>query len=113
MRRWLIILLIALLPIQTGWAAIAAACADSEEISASHFGHHAHHDAVGAIPADDDPGDAHLDCPTCHGIGLAVPLGVVPEKVSELPGAPSTFIARSLPRPPPSSLLRPPALRVV
>jgi hypothetical protein len=112
MRRWLALLLIALLPIQASWAAISAACADTDERSASHFGHHAHDDAVGAAPADEDPGEAHLECPTCHGIGLAVPLGVAAQTVGELPGVPAAFTAPSLPRPPPGSLMRPPALRV-
>jgi hypothetical protein len=112
MRRWLLILMIALLPVQTGWAAIAGACADAGDRNAAHFGHHSHHDKSSADQDADDPDTAHLDCPTCHGIGLAVPLGSMVERSVEIDSPSARFVALTPPQPPPGGLLRPPALRV-
>jgi hypothetical protein len=101
-RRILVILLLALLPLQFSWAAVASYCGHEEE-AATHFGHHEHQhhaDTVGnAEPvADLDttsdttgdklPGAMDLDCGHCHGTCsamLTLPMG--------LPGALSTALS--------------------
>lgn len=76
MRRWLAIVLLALLPLQFSWAAVAAYCA--HEAGGSHVGHHEHQHHGVATPdtaADGDdaqadtklPGAADADCGHCHG----------------------------------------------
>lgn len=113
MRRWVVLLLVFLLPIQSGWAAISAVCADAYEAGASHLGHHVHADAQPAAPADQDPDEPHFECRTCLGVGAGVSLGKTAAfTVDKLPSVRIPFTAPSLPRPPPGVLLRPPPLRV-
>jgi hypothetical protein len=108
-RRFLIVFLLAMLPLQFSWAAVASYCAHETQ-GAGHFGHHehdhAHHvsassdvgpaaaltpdasptpDETGGAEADKAPGAMDLDCGHCHGtccVMLPLPLG--------LPGALST-----------------------
>ena len=110
MRRYLAILLLAMLPLQFSWAAVASYCAHESQGSAGHFGHHDHvHHAhaggdagpaadVGAdltsspgeasgVEGDKLPGAMDLDCGHCHGTCsamLTLPMG--------LPGALSTAL---------------------
>jgi hypothetical protein len=75
MRRWLLVFLMALLPLQLSWAAVAAYCQHEQAPARSaHFGHHAHehhHEHAGAgqdghvdkkspLTVDDDCGTCHL-----------------------------------------------------
>ena len=72
MRRLLILLLLAVLPLQFAWGAAAAYCGHEKAPSAGHFGHHSHqHQAK----AESDSGSAakkasvladDLDCAFCH-----------------------------------------------
>jgi hypothetical protein len=109
-RRFLAMVLLALLPLQFSWAAVASYC-EHETQGAGHFGHHdhdhAHHagasrdagpaadlsafaspspDETGSAELDKAPGAMDLDCGhCCHGtcgVMLTWPLG--------LPGALST-----------------------
>ena len=71
MRRTLLICLMMLLPFQWVWAAAASACTHEAEVSATHFGHHAHEHVVGKVNAVADadqglPGADHADCGVCH-----------------------------------------------
>ncbi|WP_295856272.1 cation efflux protein, CzcI family [uncultured Xylophilus sp.] len=85
MRRWLAILLLALLPFQFAWSAAAQYCAHGSEAPARvHFGHHAHEHGAGSHASGADKGDdggaaklmLHADCGQCHmACGLA-PVGV-------------------------------------
>ncbi|MDT7838492.1 hypothetical protein [Aquabacterium sp. OR-4] len=43
MRRWFAILLLALLPLQFSWAAVAAYCSHEATPQGPHIGHHEHH----------------------------------------------------------------------
>jgi len=88
MRRFLAVLLLALLPLQIGWAAVASYCGHESGAAALHIGHHEHQHhaddvvddhgaqanagkdldasassgkAGGALAGLDD-----LDCSTCH-----------------------------------------------
>jgi len=68
MKRYLLIFLLFLLPLQFTWAAAASYCAHEETSSAPHFGHHVHkHDKA----EDSDKGKtqtikADTDCDYCH-----------------------------------------------
>lgn len=77
MRRFLAIVLLALLPFQFSWAAAASYC-EHETQGDGHFGHHEHQHcadagAVGELVADADArgdkasGAMDLDCGNCHG----------------------------------------------
>ena len=102
MRRWLAILMLALLPLQFSWAAVASYCGHEEQAGAAHFGHHEHQhhadtignaetvaDLVATADAAGDkaPSAMDLDCGHCHGTCsamLTLPMG--------LPGALSTAL---------------------
>lgn len=77
MRRWLVLLMLAFLPLQFSWSAVAGYCDDEPPgTGAAHLGHHdhaphGHGDAAwpAADPATDQAGQpaADLDCNHCHG----------------------------------------------
>jgi hypothetical protein len=82
MRRWFAIILLALLPFQFTWAAVATYCGHESDAQAQHFGHHEHqsqHD--GGTTAHQDSGDvagktlgsSDLDCGHCHGTCSEMP----------------------------------------
>jgi hypothetical protein len=109
-RRFLAIVLLALLPLQFTWAAVASYCGHESQASGGHFGHHdpvhEHHadasngagpaadssagpssapDETGTAEGDKAPVAMDLDCGHCHGtcsVMLTLPLA--------LPGALST-----------------------
>ena len=62
MRRWFAILMLALLPLQFSWAAVAAYCGHETGQHAEHLGHHEHRHADQA-KADQDsaPSTAAID----------------------------------------------------
>jgi hypothetical protein len=70
MRRWLPILLLALLPLQLSWAAVSVYCQHETGAAAQHFGHHEHQHHAEEKSTDDT--DAKIlstvdaDCPVCH-----------------------------------------------
>lgn len=73
MRRWFLIVLVVLLPLQSVWAGAAAYCQHEAQASgASHFGHHEHRHArdVPGIADDDgrsaEAGAVDVDCNVCH-----------------------------------------------
>ena len=79
MHRWFALILMALLPIQLSWAAVAAYCAHESDARVEHPGHHDHqHRADVGMQADKSsagdkaPGELDLDCGQCHGFGQAV-----------------------------------------
>ncbi len=82
MRRILAIVLLALLPFQFTWAAVASYCGHETQAAVKHFGHHEHehHADVGGdaepdadlaanadVQGDKAPGAMDLDCGHCHG----------------------------------------------
>lgn len=93
MRRWLLIALLFVLPLQTVWGAAARYCAHETNSSAAHFGHHVHEhqDAQSQIAAADDGSGAvavDLDCATCHlGYAATLPSSEV-VVVAAAPGVP-------------------------
>lgn len=70
MRRWLAILLLSLLPLQLGWAAVSVYCQHETGAAAQHFGHHDHQHHAGDDLKDDNGaktlGSVDADCPVCH-----------------------------------------------
>lgn len=72
MRRWLLVALLFVLPLQMVWAAAAPYCAHEASPGATaHFGHHEHEHQGTPSPlagADDSSGAAtgDLDCGSCH-----------------------------------------------
>ncbi|WP_411565004.1 cation efflux protein, CzcI family [Rubrivivax sp. A210] len=73
MRRWLAMLLLALLPLQFSWAAAAVYCGHESGEPARHLGHHEHqHEGQAGLDKDGAPVDQgapagfDLDCGHCH-----------------------------------------------
>jgi hypothetical protein len=63
MRRWVLVFLLALLPLQSIWAEAVGYCAHEAGAKVQHFGHHEHkHEGV----QDKAQGPADQDCGTCH-----------------------------------------------
>jgi hypothetical protein len=84
-RRWILVLLLAVLPLQFAQAVAAAYCAHEKTMAKQHIGHHEHEhqetagDAAGstAVDTDDKPaGAADPDCEYCQ-LSCAQPLGSV------------------------------------
>ena len=80
MRRWLAILMLALLPLQFSWAAVAVYCGHESDPQAQHLGHH-EHQHNGQATADHDSAPANqsapagfdFDCGHCHGTCASMP----------------------------------------
>ena len=79
MKKFFLLLLLFVLPLQMSWAAASAYCLHEEGKAAQHLGHHSHeHKAAADQPSDADQssgksakGQPHSDCNVCHGIGHA------------------------------------------
>lgn len=100
MRRWLALVLLALLPLQFSWAAVAAYCGHEAGEAALHVGHHEHAhaglpEASPDISAADPGAVADFDCGHCHGSGASLPAaqrdvdpaGLATARVTSAPGA--------------------------
>lgn len=74
MLRWIVILLLALLPLQSVWAAAGSYCEHEQGPDAWHFGHHAHTHSDASHDEPQSPTAKHQDCATCklHAKTLAV-----------------------------------------
>lgn len=74
MKKLLLIFLLAILPLQVSWAAVAVYCQHEEEVTSQHFGHHEHEHEL--VQADEEPKEGaielHADCVTCHGLSAAM-----------------------------------------
>ena len=70
MRRWLLVLLLVLLPSQMTWAAVGVYCTHERQPTAQHLGHHQHEHVVSAgdqaISAFVDVASVDQDCGVCH-----------------------------------------------
>ena len=79
MKKFFLLLLLFVLPLQMSWAAASAYCLHEEGKAARHLGHHSHHHQASAddAPQADAGKDlkaktkAHSDCNVCHGVGHA------------------------------------------
>lgn len=100
-HRLLAIVLLALLPLQFSWAAVASYCAHEVD-GTGHFGHHTHHHhhgagAPGVDPAADDDASPDkaadpvgVDCGHCHGT-----FSVIPMLQAALPDVPASALPRA------------------
>jgi hypothetical protein len=70
MKRFLATVLLALLPLQFSWAALAGYCQHESDVTAPHLGHHSHdHQAADKHESEEDlvsSAEVHHDCATCH-----------------------------------------------
>jgi Ca2+/Na+ antiporter len=95
MRRWLLILLIALLPLQFTWAATAAYCQHERAANTQHIGHHEHEHkerAEQSAVKDKSQESSTLgskasdsDCGYCH-LSTVKPVVMAAPKLSEASG---------------------------
>ncbi|MES2952182.1 MAG: cation efflux protein, CzcI family [Pseudomonadota bacterium] len=93
MRRWLLIFLVVLLPMQLSWAAVASYCQHEIATTAQHVGHHEHqHEADAASANNSDTGTSptamgavDVDCGTCHAGCCTVMLQSLNLVVAKLP----------------------------
>lgn len=107
MHRWLAILLLALLPLQFSWAAVAAYCGHESGAASRHLGHHEHQhagaagagqlagpdaalvldapDAADPAAQGDSPAGLDFDCGHCHSSCAAMP-APVDDLASPAPG---------------------------
>jgi len=104
MRRWLTILLLVMMPLQLGWAAIGSYCQHESGSQTKHFGHHAHQHTSQA-GGDDGPGpqggkDPHNDCNACISASV-MPIfsAVALFDVSSSSAGETVFLAHPLSRP--------------
>lgn len=112
MRRWLLIFVLALLPLQFSWAAVARYCGHEGEspsapAGAKHFGHHAHEHEAAADHAKPSAAEVDDDCASCH-LGCAQPIPVdpfhavpslSPPRVARLDAMPPSHFPPGLERP--------------
>lgn len=111
MRRWLAIVLLALLPLQFSWAAVAAYCGHESGQQAQHMGHHDHQHTKqvssddGRSPTDQGaPAGFDFDCGHCHGSCAGMPVladDLGPLDVNSHSFEPVEGIVRSIPQRPP------------
>jgi hypothetical protein len=111
MRRQFIIALLALLPLQFSWAAVAAYCGHESTALTQHFGHHEHEHAGPAStfePADAADRDGvvaiDFDCGHCHASCCSLPAAAVSTAKLALashPAAPATGAVRTVAQSPP------------
>ena len=80
MKKFFLILLLFVLPLQMSWAAASAYCLHEEGKAAQHLGHHSHQHKADAdkqpvadkkVADKQSKGQPHSDCNVCHGIGHA------------------------------------------
>jgi hypothetical protein len=79
MRRFVALLLLALLPMQFSWAAVSAYCQHEADAQTQHLGHHEHPQHADAGDADGHDADTDapaasngIDCGHCHAGALAL-----------------------------------------
>lgn len=72
MRRFVLLCMMMLLPLQWSWAAAAAYCAHETGGAAQHMGHHEHQHQAGAEEQSKVPAKTAVDndCGVCHLSGL-------------------------------------------
>ena len=111
MRRWFAILMLALLPLQFSWAAVAAYCGHESGDAAQHMGHHEHQHAdeadahkLGPQGGEMTSAGSDFDCGHCHvsWVTILEPLRELPTRtLAPHPAMSAEGIVRTLPQSPP------------
>ena len=114
MRRCFAIFLLAFLPLQFSWAAVASYCGHESGAQAQHLGHHDHQHADQTGHADSStvndlangaaPAASDLDCGHCHTSCCAVPAFAASQHAQTIASQPVTPVegsARTLAQTPP------------
>lgn len=80
MKRYFLIFLLMLLPLQFSWAAAGAYCAHEEGLAAQHFGHHVHKHDSNSNDAKETPQKAKtdIDCEYCHHVSASAIFAAAP-----------------------------------
>lgn len=72
MRRFLLIFLVVMMPLQLSWAAVSSYCQHESGAASKHFGHHEHKHQQASKVGDSDQtkakafGTVDADCHFCH-----------------------------------------------
>jgi hypothetical protein len=101
LRRFLLIFLAVLLPLQFSWGAVSGYCEHESGARAKHFAHHEHVHKAETKKVADLKVAPDNDCGTCHGAGVTAlvgPQAALPALVrGNLPNAAVTRAPPSLP----------------
>jgi len=91
MRRFLILVMLCLLPLQVSWAAVSDYCGHEQGKAAQHFGHHDHDHKVFSEKSDSgkQPGKLDVGHDHCHLSGFLGLLNTVVVQASVPPTLPS------------------------
>ena len=116
MKRWLILILMLLLPFTWSYVAAGEYCQHETGSAAAHFGHHdhQHHDPADSVPEKPSQKDAsskHADCGACQqvpGKALSQQATILPLTVGQMLLPDNLF---TLPDPALAHPLRPPMRR--
>ena len=113
MKRFFVILLMLILPLQFSFAAASAYCADEANVAVEHYGHHAHDgeqlspdpDTTKKTPKNSECGACHLGCAKLQTaiLILGTPDSALPVEVAPLLSA-AQHQPSPLQRPPIASL---------
>lgn len=90
MRRWILILLLVLVPFQTVWAGTTPYCGHESQGAVAHFGHHEHGHRAGDQPVEKAGlmAGMHMDCGSCHLANPAtIPASLLIAHPAAVPGA--------------------------
>ena len=102
MHRWITILLLVLLPLQSLWASAGSYCEHEQGSDVWHFGHHAHAHSDSAHGEPQSPTAKHPNCATCKLAAVASTLSL-PASTGLLPAQTHPPIATA----PPTRIERP------
>ena len=106
MKRWLVLLLALLLPVQFAWAGAAAHCQhETNPAQTHHLGHHEHVHKASAEKPTGGKSAGDNDCGTCHAAGSALLFEASPP-MTVAPSSAAVVLHRV--RPIPTALARAP-----
>ena len=107
MYRWVAILLLAMLPLQTVWASAGNYCEHEQGSDAWHFGHHSHAHNDTAEDEPSSPVAKHLDCAACKLQAKTLTIGALPVGVSTHAGLLPALRIPPIATAPPTRIERP------
>ena len=109
MRRYFLIFLLTMLPLQLTWAAVASYCGHEQGKSVQHIGHHEHKHAGSAeVKAEQKaPTQVDLDCGYCHLSYAQAILSPYLFTVARQASAPAHFLSSFYRSPFPEARLKP------